>query len=618
MLRIPLSLSAVGLALAAAAAAQPPVRQPPPQAPTFRTGVSLVRVDVTVTDRDGMPVDDLTAEDFTVEEDGAARPIEAFQLVRLTGQPAPGDDLSLDIRSLEHGRAEAAREDVRVYALFLDDYHITRSPAITLRLREALTAFVEGLGPTDLVALMDPLTPLSALQFTRSKADLLERIRKFEGRRGIYVPARSLLEEGQLAARNVARLRAEVTLSALHALATHLGAIRERRSTVILVSEGPPLYFRDGDLEHRMQDILQAANRGNVTINVLDPRGLQASGLIGVSDTLMRLAGETGGRAAVATNDFRRALGQVVRDTSAYYLLGYAPAGDGLDGRFHRIEVRVRRRGARVLARRGYWAPSASEVAASQAAAEPVPADVVRAMEALAEPRSGHPARTWIGFGAAPQGLTRMTVTWEPDAARGTPGHAPRSLRLAGRDADGDTAIEATLPLLPAPAVGLSAAGTGTFDLRPGRLTLQFTLQDGDEAVLDQWTDEIVVPDLAGMRVVVTTPRLHVARSALAFRQIGAGAPLAPAALREFRRGDRVIVRWTVEAGADAHPEVAATLLNARGTVLLPLALTDRSNGAYELELPVASLAAGEYVVRIEARLADATTAELVAFRIVS
>jgi hypothetical protein len=120
------------------------------------------------------------------------------------------------------------------------------------------------------------------------------------------------------------------------------------------------------------------------------------------------------------------------------------------------------------------------------------------------------------------------------------------------------------------------------------------------------------------MRVVVTTPRLHVARSALAFRQIGAGAPLAPAALREFRRGDRVIVRWTVEAGADAHPEVAATLLNARGTVLLPLALTDRSNGAYELELPVASLAAGEYVVRIEARLADATTAELVAFRIVS
>lgn len=606
-----------GLVLAAAVAAQPPPGTRP-QEPTFRTGVSLVRVDVTVTDRHGMPVDDLTAEDFTIEEDGAVRPVEAFQFVRLTGEPAPGDDLSLEIRSLEHGRAEAAREDVRVFALFLDDYHLTRSPAITLRLREALAAFVENLGPTDLVAVMDPLTPLSALQFTRSRAELLERIRRFEGRRGIYVPARSLLEEGQLTARNVPRMRAEVTLSALHALATHLGAIRERRSTVIFVSEGPPLSFRDGGLEHRMQDILQAANRGNVTINVLDPRGLQASGLMGVSDALVRLASQTGGRTAVATNDLRRALGQVVLDSSAYYLLGYVPAGDGLDGRFHRIDVRVGRRGVRVLARRGYWAPSATEVTASQAAAEPVPVEVARAMGALGEPRAGRPAHTWIGFSIAPDGRTRMTVSWEPDtpAAPGAP--APRLLRLAGRDPDGRAAIDATLPLEPPPIVGLAAAGAGAFDLLPGRLTLQFTLLTGDEAVLDEWTEEIVVPDLARMRLVLTTPRLHVARSALAFRRIDGGAPVAPAAGRAFRRGDRVIVRWTVEAGPGAHPDVAATLLNGRGAMLLPLPFKSPVHGGYELELPVASLAAGDYVVRIEARVNEAATSELVAFRIVS
>lgn len=615
MPRLALILTLGGLVLAPAATAQAPAGARP-QAPTFRTGVSLVRVDVTVTDRNGLPVDDLRAEDFTIEEDGVVRPIEAFQFVRLTGEAAAGDDLSLDIRSLEHGRAEAGREDVRVFALFLDDYHVTRSPAVTLRLREALAAFVESLGPTDLVAVMDPLTPLSSLQFTRSKTDLLERIRTFEGRRGIYVPARSLLEEGQLAARNVPRMRAEVTLSALHALVTHLGAIRERRSTVIFVSEGPPVFFRDGDLEHRMQDILQAANRGNVTINVLDPRGLQSSGLMGVSDTLMRLAGQTGGRAAVATNDLRRALGQIVLDSSAYYLLGYVPAGDGLDGRFHRIDVRVGRRGARVLARRGYWAPSAAEVTASQAAAEPVPAEIARAMGSLAEPRSGRPARTWIGFSRAPEGRTRMSISWEPDGppVPGTP--APRLLRLAGREPDGRAAIDAALPLEPAPIVGLAAAGAGTFDVSPGRLTLQFQLLAGDEAVLDQWTEEIVVPDLGQRRLVLTTPRLHVARSALAFRRIDAGAPIAPAAVREFRRGDRVIVRWTVEAAPDAHPDVAATLLNGRGAVLRPLPFKSPIHGGYELELPVASLAAGDYIVRIEARLDEAATSELVAFRI--
>jgi VWFA-related protein len=618
MFRFAFILPVGGLVLAVAAAAQPPRAARPQPAPTFRTGVSLVRVDVTVTDRHGVPVDDLTAADFTIEEDGAVRPIEAFQFVRLTGQPAPGDDLSLEIRSLEHGRAEAGREDVRVFALFLDDYHVTRSPPVTLRLREALTAFVESLGPTDLVAVMDPLTPLSALQFTRSRTDMLERIRTFEGRRGIYVPARSLLEEGQLAARNVARMRAEVTLSALHALATHLGAIRERRSTVVFVSEGPPLYFRDGDLEHRMRDILQAANRGNVTINVLDPRGLQPSGLMSVSDTLMRLAGQTGGRAAVATNDLGRALGQVVLDSSGYYLLGYVPAGDGLDGRFHRIEVRVGRRGVRVLARRGYWAPSAAEVTASQAAAEPVPLEVARAMGSLAEPRSGHPARTWIGFDPASEGRTRMTLSWEPDAPAAPGAPAPRLLRVAGRDPEGRAAIDATLPLEPAPVVGLAAAGAGAFDLLPGRLTLQFSLLAGDETVLDGWTEEIVVPDLARRRVVLTTPRLHVARTALAFRRIDGGAPAAPAAVREFRRGERVIVRWTVEAGPDARPDVAATLLNGRGAVLRPLPFKSPVHGGYELELPVASLAAGDYIVRIEAKLDEAATTELVAFRIVS
>ena len=97
---------------------------------------------------------------------------------------------------------EAAREDVRLFAIFLDDYHIDKRPDITLPLRDALTKFVNQLGPNDLVALMEPLTTLYDLKYTRSKDDLLSRIRTFEGRRGEAFPVKSAIEEAQLTQRN--------------------------------------------------------------------------------------------------------------------------------------------------------------------------------------------------------------------------------------------------------------------------------------------------------------------------------------------------------------------------------------------------------------------------------
>src|SRR5687768_6784963 len=74
-------------------------------------------------------------------------------------------------------------------------------------------------------------------------------------------------------------------------------------------------------------------------------------------DSLRTLAEETGGFAAVNQNMLASAFGRIVDANSRYYVLGYYPPGTARDGRFHRIDVRVKRRGLRVSARRGYASP---------------------------------------------------------------------------------------------------------------------------------------------------------------------------------------------------------------------------------------------------------------------
>ena len=71
------------------------------------------------------------------------------------------------------------------------------------------------------------------------------------------------------------------------------------------------------------------------------------------------LADETDGRAIVNRNDLAKGMQQIVRDSSAYYLLGYNSTQAPQDGKFHEIKVRVKRPGVQVRARKGYWALTA-------------------------------------------------------------------------------------------------------------------------------------------------------------------------------------------------------------------------------------------------------------------
>jgi VWFA-related protein len=195
-----------------------------PQQPTFRGGINFVRVDVIVTDRKQQPVTDLRQEDFEVEEDGKAQAIEQFRLIKVDGAPPPPGEIARSIRSRDDEEREAARDDVRVYVFFLDDYHTRLENSMSVR--EPLTKFIETqLRPQDLVAVMYPLTPVSELTFTRNHEAVARAIQKFEGRKFDYQPRNQFeYEYWRYPTETVERIRNDVVMSALEGLSVRLGA----------------------------------------------------------------------------------------------------------------------------------------------------------------------------------------------------------------------------------------------------------------------------------------------------------------------------------------------------------------------------------------------------------
>ncbi len=185
--------------------------------------------------------------------------------------------------------------------------------------------------------------------------------------------------------------RAQQVLRVLQRLADVMGGIRGRRKAILMFSEGIdyPIYDIFGsqaatDVIISTRNAIAAAARGNVSFFAVDPRGLtgltseaielnysttdpslgfDAKGLLAdmylTQDSLRTLAEETGGYAAVNWNNLDNALNRIVQANSTYYVLGYYPAVVTKDGRFHKIEVRVKRPGLRVSARKGYVSPRA-------------------------------------------------------------------------------------------------------------------------------------------------------------------------------------------------------------------------------------------------------------------
>jgi len=600
-----LRAAVVVLAMVTAASAGVPGQSAPPQNPPagapadqprapqpIRSGAELVRVDVTVIDSRGRPVGDLTADDFEVREDDVPREIRSFKFIEVDGHPEEGDETSLPIRSAGHAAAEAAREGVRVFLIFWDEYHINQMVSAH-GAREHLTRFVRtAFGPTDLVAVMDPLTPVDAIQFTRDRHELAETVRHLRGRSGVYVPTRSVVEEAHLQSREgPERLRSQVTLTALKSAVVHLASLRQARKSVIFISEGMRGLGRDEPA--MMMDLINTANDSNTGIYTLNPLGLTLR-RVRAFEMLQSLATNTGGE-WFTTNDLGGALRRVVTQSSAYYLLGYAPVASPLDGRFHKIQVRVKRSGLDVRARAGYWAPTVADMrrASLQRAANALPPAIAGALSQLTPATARRSVDVWIGTGLNARGRAEVRMAWTPraeDPAYDAPDVSSVTAVATGGAGDAYTG-------------DVDPRGV-RFDAPPGPLQITVAAHDASGDVVDRYERTIEVPDPSGADLWISSPLVIRTSTPLDLRAARLDPAPAPSAGREFSRSDRLLIRFAVHGEHAGPAVVTARLLSQRAVPLTDLPLA-RSGNQYELDLQLTAIARGDFVIGIEARHAE-------------
>ncbi len=672
----------------APAAQQPPADQQPErtQQPAIKSGINFVRVDVIVSDGKGQPVGDLKAEDFSVSEDGKPQKVESFSVIKIDNLTQGTDRPMSSIRNDYDEEREAARPDVRLFVILLDDYHVRLGNAMGVR--KPLFDFIQNqLGPADMVALMYPLTPVADIRFSRDKGALMGAIEHFEGRKFDYRPRNPFEEQYAFyPAATVERIRNQITMGALKAAAIRMGGLREGRKSVIWVSEGftstlpaqlndpvaamPGLgnpargratpdvandrqeFYNTVDLNSEMRDVFEIANRQNTSIYPVDPRGLgvfeydinEAVGqnndrraLNSSLDTLRVIADNTDGRAILNRNDLAVGMRQIIRDASAYYLLGYNSNQAPTDGKFHKIEVKVARRGVDVRARKGYWAYTADDAARAMAPPKPeAPPAVTAALNKIAEPARGRPARFWIGTGKGDNGLTRVTFAWEaapPALGERREFEPPARVSLIATNTDGqpvfrgrlpeDGTVAAAAPPPPPPdataTTNTAPAPTGsavTFEAPPGQVQLRISVEGKKGQVIDSLTRELTLPDFTRVEVSFGTARVFRGRTVRDLATIKANPASIPTTEREFSRTERLLIRADAYTPGNAAPTVTARLLNRGGQKMSDLPVQVAAGGTVEIELPLSSLPAGDYLIEMNAASNSGTAQELVAFKV--
>ncbi|HUE86611.1 MAG TPA: VWA domain-containing protein [Vicinamibacterales bacterium] len=249
--------------------ATPPAAEEPPTQPRFRAGANLVRVDAYVM-ADGMPVTDLTIDDFDVLEDSVPQRLESFQLVQPRG-PAP-QDVRREPNTVAESREMAREADSRVFVLFLDTGFVQIEGSY--RAQAPLTRLLDQvIGQDDLVGVMTPDMSPRNVALGRRTASIENFLKEHWawGQRNRLTTQDPREQEimrcypdvgdmAGLADEMIRRRRERQTLDALEGLIVHLEGIREERKFVVVLSEGWLLARPD---ERLARPVTDASGRRN-------------------------------------------------------------------------------------------------------------------------------------------------------------------------------------------------------------------------------------------------------------------------------------------------------------------------------------------------------------------
>lgn len=661
-----------GIVLSAGQAAQ----SAPPQTPTFKVQVDYVEVDVLVTDQQGRFVPDLAKEDFRVLEDGKPQSVSTFSLVNIpverADRPLFADQpIEPDVESNERPF------DGRVYVMVLDDLHTSfqRSQRVKIAARQ----FIERhLGANDLMAVVTTGGSTSGAQeFTSRKRLLLAAVDKFAGRKLDSATLQrnsafgSLSQNGRDDPEDAERgHNARSTLTHIKSVAEWFGGVRGRRKSIVFVSEGIDYDITDvfnnrsaSTIMDETREAIAAATRSNVSIYAVDPRGLTALGddAIGVAtfgdpgastqssdpgtggrrtggagisslmselrlsqDSLRTLAEETGGFAAVNSNELTTVFERIVRDNSGYYVLAYYPPSDKRDGKFHKIEVRVTRPGLTVRARRGYVSPRGNRPTPKQTDKGPSP-ELLEAlnspiqvsgltMHVFAAPFKGTAPNASVAFGVELRGRDLSLVSGNKV-----------ELTFLAVDAVGKTRASRTdvLTIDLRPETLARVQGTGfrllnRVDLPPGRYQLRLAARDSRTGAAGSVVYDLDVPDynklpfsMSGL--VITSLSGASLATVRADDQLKAVLPVPPSAERTFPQNDELALFAEIydDGRAPEHKvDIVTTVRSDTGTVLFmnedERASTElqgqRGGYGYTARIPLTELPPGPYVLRVEAR----------------
>jgi VWFA-related protein len=393
------------------AAPQKPAQQTPP---VFKSSVDLVQVDVSVVDRGGRPVEGLTASDFTLLENGAARDIAAFAAVRV---PAPETGSAAWLRDVPPDVRTNALGDGRLFALVIDDATMPFDLRTLSNVRRIARQVIDRMGPGDLVAVIYTRDSRRSIDFTNDRVRLLANVEALASGTAYADPQTDNWSYFS-------------SVSTLGQVSSYLARVPQRRKALIYVSTGVPVNYETvanfvplsasrltgmGEeamaeelvqnlmefVESRpqdaygvaMEDAFIRAQHGNVNIYSIDPAGLgglqaflERRSTIQQADRITRapagttvrpnpldayqtarlsrdylrtVAENSGGRAILETNDVDAGVAQIFRENSSYYLLGYRSTREPGDRRIRKVDVQVRRPDATAHTRNAYFDPRA-------------------------------------------------------------------------------------------------------------------------------------------------------------------------------------------------------------------------------------------------------------------